>query len=84
MINIQFVTSPGCVDCERAKKVFDEVKPQYPKMNIEEIDVTTPKGIELAQKYGIMAAPGIIINGELFSTGGLNKEEFVAKLQSLS
>ncbi len=83
MINIQFITSVGCVECERAKKIFEELKPQYPEMHIEEIDVTTPKGMELIQKYGIMASPGIVINGELFSTGALNREEFIKKLQSL-
>ena len=52
-------------------------------MQIEEIDVVTPKGMELVQKYGIMASPGIIINNELFSTGALNKEDFVKKLNEL-
>ena len=77
MINIQFVTVPGCHECAKAKKIFEELKPQYPEMQVEEIDATTPKGIELVQKYGIFSSPGTIINGELFSTGALNKDEFV-------
>ena len=52
-------------------------------MQIEEIDAATAKGMELVQKYSIMASPGIIINGELFSTGALNKEDFVKKLHQL-
>lgn len=83
MINIQFVTVPGCVHCEEAKKVFEELKPQYPEMNIQEIDATTPEGMELVSKYSIFASPGIIINDELFSTGGLNKNKFVEKIKSL-
>lgn len=83
MINIQFVTVPGCHECAKAKEVFEQLKPRYPQMQIEEIDATTPKGMELVQKYGIMSSPGIIINNELFSTGALNKEEFVKKLASL-
>ena len=82
-ITIQFVTSPGCTHCAEVRKVFDELKPKYPQMQIEEIDVTTEKGMELAVKYGIMTSPGIIVNGELFSTGGINKENFVKKLDSL-
>ena len=53
-------------------------------MQIEEINVTTPQGTELVQKYGIFSSPGIIINGELFSTGALHKDEFVKKLDELN
>lgn len=84
MINIQFVTSPGCTHCAAARKIFEELKPKYAQMQIEEIDVVTPKGMELVTKYSIFSSPGIIINGELFATGGLNKESFIKKLESLS
>lgn len=82
-IIIQFVTSPGCTHCATARKVFEELKPKYPSMQIEEIDVTTEKGMELVAKYGIFASPGIIINNELFATGGLNKETFIKKIESV-
>ena len=82
-ILIQFVTSPGCVHCASARKVFDELKPKYPQMQIKEIDVTTPEGMELVTKFSIFSSPGIIINNELFATGGLNKDAFVKKLDSL-
>ncbi len=83
MTNIQFVTVPGCHECAKAKKIFEELKPRYPEMQITEIDATSTEGIALVQKYGIFSSPGIIINGELFSTGALNKEEFVKKLDAL-
>ena len=84
MINIQFVTVPGCHECAKAKKIFEELKPKYPEMQIEEINVTTPQGTELVQKYGIFSSPGIIINGELFSTGALDKDKFIEKLDELN
>lgn len=84
MINIQFVTAPGCHECAKVKKIFEELQPQYPKMQIVEIDITSPQGMELVQKYGIMSSPGIIVNGELFSTGGINKPEFIKKLDELN
>jgi len=83
MIKIDFVTVKGCVHCAAALKVFEELKPQYPDMEVEEIDATTPKGSELVGKHGIFSSPGIIINGELFSTGGLNKGAFIKKLESI-
>lgn len=84
MIHITFVTVPGCHECAKAKHIFEELKPRYPEMQIAEIDVTSPEGMALVQKYGIFSSPGIIINDELFSTGALNKSEFVKKLDTLS
>jgi len=83
MINIQFITVEGCYYCAKAREIFDELKPKYPEIQIEEIDATTEKGMELVSKFGIFQSPGIIINGELFSTGGLNKDKFIAKLEEL-
>ena len=83
MIKIQFVTVEGCVHCAAALKVFEELKPTYPEMEVKEIDATTPEGMELVSKFGIFSSPGIVINGELFSTGGLNKDKFIKKLDEL-
>lgn len=84
MINIQFVTVPGCHECAKAKKIFEELAQKYLQMHVEEINATTPRGMELVQKYGIFSSPGIIVNDELFSTGALNKDQFVKKLDELS
>ena len=84
MIHIQFLTIVGCHNCAEAKKIFDEIMPDFKdKVEVTEIDITTPEGQELVQKYSIMGSPGIVINDELFSTGGINKEKLVEKLKSL-
>lgn len=83
MINIQFVTVEGCVHCDAARKIFEELKSTYPEMKVEEINATTPEGTELVSRFSIFASPGIIINDELFSTGGLNRDEFIKKLDTL-
>lgn len=84
MTTIQFLTMPGCHSCEAVKKVFDEIIPEFKdKVEVVEIDMTTPEGQELVQKYSVMASPGIIINDELFATGGVDKEKLIGKLKSL-
>jgi glutaredoxin len=83
MIKIQFLTMVGCHNCELAKKIFEEILPDFPEAEFKEIDMMTEKGQELVQKYGVMASPGIVINGELFSTGGVDREKLVEKLKSL-
>lgn len=82
-MKLQFLTMPGCSHCAEAKKIIEEIKPDFPDLEIEEIDMTTPEGQELVQKHGIMSSPGVIIEGELFSTGGLDKEKLIEKLKSL-
>ncbi len=80
---IQFLTMVGCHNCEAAKKIFDEVIPDYPNVEVKEIDITTEEGQGLVAKYAVLASPGIIINDELFSTGGVDREKLVEKLKSL-
>lgn len=83
MIKILFITAAVCHECAKTKRVIEEVRPQYPEMQVEEIDVMTLRGMELAQKYCVMSSPAIIINDQLFSTGSLNKEGFIKALDEL-
>ena len=83
-ITVTEITSPGCQHCAHAKKYFEErFKPAHPDVNVEYIDVTTPEGQALVQKHMIFASPGILINGELFSTGGLDEKKLEAKIDEL-
>lgn len=84
MIDVQFVTVPGCVHCKEARKIFDEIQPSYPDLRIEEVEPTDSRFAELISKHSIFSSPGIIINGELFSTGALNKQKFIEKLKTLA
>ena len=49
-----------------------------------EISIMTPEGQTAAMQYHIFASPGIIINNELFASGGFDKKELEAKLSALS
>ena len=82
---IKFLTMVGCHNCEAVKKIFDEIMPDYQdKVTVEEINITTPEGQELVSKHSVFASPGIIINDELFSTGGVDKDKLIEKLQTLT
>ena len=81
---IQLVKTPHCAVCARVRKMIDaEVKPLFPDLEVEEFDAITPQGQEMVLKYGIMTSPGVIINGELFSMGGADKEALIKKLKEL-
>lgn len=83
MAKLQFLTMPDCHICEEVKEVLAEIKPDFPGLEIKEIDMTTPEGLEMVQKYSIMTSPGIVINGEFFSSGGVNKNKLTEKLKAL-
>lgn len=74
---------PGCHNCAATKKIFDEIMPNFANVQVEEIDMTTPEGQELVQKYDIMSSPGIVINDKLFLTGEIDREKLIEKLKSL-
>jgi len=85
MIKIQEVSTPGCSSCAAAKELLEkEIKPNYPDVEIEYIEALTEEGMKMVQQYGIMSSPGIIVNGELFSIGGLDKNKLIDKIKELS
>lgn len=83
-IVVEELSSPGCHNCAAFKEFWESIKADWPQVEMKEISLMDPEGQELVQKHQIFASPGIIINGELFSTGGVDKEGFVNKLRELS
>ena len=81
---LEELSSPGCHNCAGFKSMWEEIKVNWPNITFKETSIVDPEGQELVQKYQIFASPGIIINGELFATGGINREEFIRKLTELS
>lgn len=78
------LSSPGCHNCAAFKEMWEEEKVNWPNVKFTEYSLTDPAGQEMVSKYQIFASPGIVINGELFATGGIDKDAFLAKLKELS
>jgi len=68
MVKVQILTTPGCAGCAEVKKMLDAMKIKY-----EVIDIV--KNPQILEKYQIMTAPGIVINGKLKFTGVPSKKE---------
>jgi len=83
-ILLEELSSPGCAHCAAFRAFWHTIEKDWPNVTYKEISLTTPEGQEMVQKYMIFSSPGIILNGELFSTGGVNQKEFVEKLKQLS
>lgn len=83
-ILLEELSSPGCHNCAAFKSVWEEIKGDWPNVTFKELSIMDPDGQEMVQKYQIFASPGIILNGELFATGGIDKDAFINKLKELS
>lgn len=81
---LEELVSPGCHICKAFEEFWHSLEKDWQNVKYKKVDVTTPEGQEMAGKYMIFASPGIILNGELFATGGFDKEKFVEKLKELS
>ncbi|MEE8168853.1 MAG: thioredoxin family protein [Candidatus Hydrothermarchaeales archaeon] len=73
MVNVKVLTMPGCAHCPEAKELVNRIKKDMPDLEVEIIDVSEHP--EVALKYSLMSAPGIVINEELVYIGGVPKEE---------
>ena len=81
MIKVELLTMPGCGHCAAAKETVEKVKVDFPDMEVEILDVTEHP--EVAQKYMLMSAPGIVINGKLEFTGGVKEDVLRKRLEEL-
>lgn len=83
-VTLTELSAPGCEHCKTFEKFWSSIEKEWPNVNYKNLNVTTSEGQELASKHMIMASPGIVINGELFSTGGVNTKQLLEKLKELS
>ena len=84
LVNLELLVAPGCHICRQFEEFWKTVERDWPNVESKKYDVTAPEGQVLAQKYMIFASPGIILNGELWATGGFDKDKFIKKLKELS
>ena len=83
-ITLEELVAPGCHICRAFEEFWHSIEKDWPNVIYKKVDVTTEEGQQMAGKYMIFSSPGIILNGELWATGGFDKEKFVARLKELS
>ena len=74
MTEITLLTQNSCAFCVHAKEVLSRVSKDF-AFDIREIRLDTEEGRALAIQSGVMFAPGVFIDGELFSYGRLSEKK---------
>jgi len=83
-VSLDVLSAPGCQICKVFEDFWHSVEKNWPNVTFRKVEVITEEGQAMAQKHMILASPGIILNGELFSVGGFDQEKFIQKLKELS
>lgn len=81
-MTITILTQESCPSCVTAKSTLAQIKGEYP-VEVVEIPLGTEEGRELAKRVGIVFAPGILIDGELFSYGRLSEKKLRRHLSAM-
>lgn len=82
MITVTLVSPADCPNCVDVKEQLGNLKKTYPKLVIESVDAHSPEGEELILKHGILASPGILINGKFFSMGAVSEQKLELAIKS--
>ena len=77
---ITLLVQENCALCEHAKHVLARVGQDVP-LQIEEVDLGADLGRQLAQRAGVMFAPGVFVDDEMFSFGRLSEKKLRRALQ---
>ena len=73
-MRITILTQASCHACDQAKLVLSRLAADY-SFQVETIGLDTDKGRALAARNGIIFAPGILIDGVMFSYGRLSEKK---------
>lgn len=83
-IKITQLSNPGCKKCAKVRETLEnEVLPKFEDIKIEHIDLNSDNGQALALQHDVLASPGILVNGTLFSFGSLDAQKLIKTIMSL-
>jgi glutaredoxin len=78
-MEIQLLTQEDCSFCEDAKATLHRMSAKY-GFTVTTIQLDGVDGQALAERAGVMFAPGILIDGEPFSHGRLSEKKLRREL----
>ena len=83
---------PGCHDCEKAAQLLEQIQFEYPQLEIKNFDISTPEGVELAEKLGEayqvpedqrLLVPVIFIGDDYFLRENINYDAITSTIAEI-
>jgi thiol-disulfide isomerase/thioredoxin len=79
MVKVTLVHASWCTVCPAARRLWTDLKSQY-NFEYSEVDVETPEGQALIDKFNIVGVPTTIIDGEVAFTGLPKKADAISRI----
>jgi glutaredoxin len=79
---ITLLTQDDCAFCDQAKTVLNRLSDQH-LLEIHEIRLDSAHGRALAVQHAVLFAPGVLLNGAMFSHGRLSEKKLRRALEHL-
>jgi hypothetical protein len=70
--HIVLVTTHDCHFCAQARNALERLGHDYP-LEVQEIDLVSPRGRELAAQHGILFPPGLLLDGAFVGFGRVSE-----------
>lgn len=80
VLEVLILTQERCDLCERAREVVGKLAEEYP-LRLRALDLDSDRGRELAERGGVLFAPGVFVGGEPFSYGRLSERKLRRELK---
>jgi hypothetical protein len=74
MIDVVLVTSPACHLCEDALEGLNDLAREF-QLSVREIEMGSPEGREIVERFRPPMPPAVLVGGELFSFGRLPRKK---------
>lgn len=74
MNRVTLLTQADCALCDHAKQVLARLG-QDVALTVDEVDLSSDTGRRLAADSGVLFAPGVLLNGQLFGYGRLSERK---------
>lgn len=72
MIQLTLLTQADCQFCDSATAVLARVGEDHP-LTVRRVDLGSEEGRALAARHGVLFAPGVLLDGQMFSYGRLSE-----------
>jgi len=83
VIEIVLVSSEGCHLCEDAREALEDLGRAFP-IELREVDMSSPEGRAIVERFRPPMPPAVLVDGELFSSGRLPRKKLLRRLERTS
>ena len=81
MAKVRLVYASWCPSCPAAKSFWSRLRQEIP-FNYEEIDIDTPRGKELAERFNIRSVPTTLVGDRPYFVGVPERQRAISLLKS--